>query len=313
MDIRQLRYFVAVASHENFSKAAQQLYIAQPALSRSMRALEDELGVRLFERHIRGATLTPEGRHLLERAHFMLRSFDEIRAEIGQAQARPSGPIVVGMTPNFALMIGAELALRIRQHYPGAQLRIVEAYSPSLRDQLRSGGVDIAILSGAEPATRDGIGFEPLFEDRLCLVGKAGDPLLAQGELAPTALHRLPLILTGITSAGIRNELETLAARRRLELDVAVEVGSVGLATQMIQRGMGYTIYIEAGVTHDRSLASAPVRGLWLRRSLGWPVNRPLSRLAAQVLPLTRALLLEQVHSGAWPGARPIKGKRRER
>lgn len=312
MDIRQLRYFVAVASHENFSKAAQQLYIAQPALSRSMRALEEELGVRLFERHMRGATLTPEGRQLLDRAAFMLRSFEEIRAEIGRGQATPSGPLVVGMTPNFALMVGAEVASRIRQRFPGAQLRIVEAYSPALRDQLRGGGLDIAILSGGEPATRDGIAFESLFEDRLCLVGKAGDPLLAKAEIPPEALNQLPLILTGMSSAGIRNELEMLASRRRLALDVVVEVGSVGLATQMIHRGIGYTIYVEAGIAHDPSLASAPVRGLWLRRSLGWPVNRPLSRLAGEALPLVRKLLLEKVRSGGWKGARLLaKGKPR--
>lgn len=314
MDIRQLRYFVTVAGHENFSKAAQQLRIAQPALSRRIRLLEEELGVRLFERHLRGATLTPEGRALMERAQFLLRSFDQIGSDVSASRAQAGGPVTVGMTPNFAMMVGAQLAREVQDSFPDAQLKIAEAYSPELRDRLMGGGIDIAVLSGSAPVPPGTIAVEPLFEDRLCLVGPAGDPLLApllaRGEVAVRQLRGLPLILTGMSSAGIRNELETLASKRRIPLDAVVEVDSIGLATRMIHLGMGYTIYVASGVADDPSLAAVPISGLWLQRSLGWPVNRPLSRIASAVLPLVRANLLALVKSGAWKGARLLRGRK---
>ncbi len=310
MDLRQLKYFVAIAEHENFSRAAQQLYVAQSALSRRMRELEDELGVRLFDRHLRGAALTPEGRTLLERARYLLRSFDQLHADLSEQGTQPHGPVSVGMTPNFATVAGAALAHQVRGRFPGAQLRIVEAFSPELRDLLRAGAIDMAVVSGTAPAPANTLAMEPLFEDRLCLIGLAADPVMARTDIGVQQLKGLPLILTGMSSAGIRNEVEALASRRRVALNVVVEAGSIGLATQMIRLGMGYTVYVAAGVAHEPDIAAVPINGLWLQRSLAWPLERPMSRLAGEVLAMVRAHLLGLVAEGRWPGGRLLAGQR---
>ncbi len=310
VDLRQLKYFVVIAEHENFSRAAQQLYVAQSALSRRMRDLEEELGVRLFERHLRGAALTSEGRDLLNRARYLLRGFEQLRSDLGDQRSQPFGPVAVGMTPNFAATIGGPFAAAVCARYPGARLRLEEAYSPELRDQLLSGAIDIALLSGNPPVPVPAIAVEPLFEDRLCLVGRAGDPLLARGEVTIQQLRGLPLILTGMSSAGTRNELESLARRKRVDLDVKVEVATFGLAVQMIRLGLGYTVYVGSGVAKDADLAVVPIQGLWLNRSLAWPLQRPISRLAGEVLVLLRTQLAELVASDGWLGARPLHGKR---
>ena len=310
VELRHLKYFVAVAEQENFSRAAKQLYVAQSALSRRMRDLEEELGVRLFDRHLRGAALTAEGRDLLERARYLLRSFDQLRSEMSEPRARPSGPVGVGMTPNFAAVVGAAFAQKLRTEFPDAKLRILEAYSPELREMVRSGAVDMAVLSGNAPVPVTGLAVEPLFEDRLCLVGPASDPLMRRSELGIQHLRGLPLILTGMLSAGVRNEVEALASRKRVELKVAVEVGSIGLATEMIRLGLGYTVYVEAGVAHEKDLAAVPINGLWLQRSLAWPMDRPMSRLGSEVLSLLRRHLTELVTTGGWRGSRPLQGGR---
>jgi LysR family transcriptional regulator, nitrogen assimilation regulatory protein len=307
VDLRQLKYFVAIAEQENFSRAAQQLYVAQSALSRRMRDLEEELGVRLFDRHLRGAALTPEGRDLLERARYLLRSFEQLRTDLVEPRALPSGPVGVGMTPNFAAMVGAQFAHELRSRYPQARLRIVEAYSPELRDMIRSGAIDMAVLSGNAMPPVPALAVEPLFEDRLCLVGLATDPLLRRNEIGVQQLRGLPLILTGMSSAGIRNEVEALASRKRIALQVSVEVASIGLATQMIRLGMGYTVYVGAGVAQEQDLAAVPISGLWLTRSLAWPLDRPMSRLGGEVLALLRGHLGELVASGGWRGARVLR------
>ena len=312
MDIRQLRYFVTVANHENFSKAAQQLFIAQPALSRSIRALEDELEVRLFDRHLRGATLTPEGRELLERSKFLLRSFDQIKSDIKDSGVIASGPVVIGMTPNFSMVAGVPIAQEVLRRFPNAELKIMEAYSPELRDELRDGGVDMALLSGSAPSSTPALAVEHLFQDRLCLVGRAGDPLLAQPSLAIRRLAGLPLVLSGTSVAGILNELESQARRRRITIDVVAEVNSFRLAAQMILAGMGYTVYSASGLSGTQAmagLAAVPIDDLWLQRSLAWPLNRPLSRLSSEVLLVVRETLASLVSSGQWPG---VDGARRK-
>ena len=309
MDLRQLKYFVAVAEQENFSRAAQQLYVAQSALSRRIRDLEEELGVRLFDRHLRGAALTPEGRDLLERARYLLRSFEQLSSDLAEQRVRPFGPVGVGMTPNFAAMVGAAFAHQVRSSYPQAQLRIVEAYSPELREMLRHGSIDMAVLSGNALVPVASLAVEPLFDDRLCLVGLASTPLLQRSEVSIQHLRDLPLILTGMSSAGVRNEVEALASRKRIQLKVAVEVASIGLATRMIRLGMGYTVYVGAGVAQERDLAAVPISGLWLRRSLAWPLDRPMSRLSGKVLAMLRGHLAELVAKGGWRGSRPPRGK----
>lgn len=309
MDIRQLRYFLDVASHENLSKAALHLHIAQPALSRSMRMLEEELGVRLFERHLRGVTLTPEGRELMDRAAFLVRSFDQVKTDIRANHLPANGTVIVGMTPNFALMVGAALTQHVLVQFPGAKLKIVEAYSPDLRDMLRERKIDIAVLSGDVPAPSQTIATEVLFEDQLCLVGRADDPVLDTPRITLAQMANLPLVMTGLLSAGVRNEVETMASKRRVALNVVVEVGSFALATQMILQGVGYTVYVASGVRDiagQQMLKAVPVNGLWLRRSLAWPIDRPLSRLSGKVLPLVRNHLLTMVKNGSWKGARMI-------
>ncbi|MCC7484684.1 MAG: LysR family transcriptional regulator [Burkholderiales bacterium] len=312
MDVRQLKYFITVATHENFSKAAQQLFISQPALSRRIHALEDELGVRLFERHLRGATLTSEGRRLLDRARYLLRSFDQLKSDIQDSQGRPSGPVIIGMTPNYVSVIGAQAALQIKRVFPDAQPHVVQAFTPDLHDMLRDNVVDIALLSGSTPAPLPAhmIAVEPLFEDRLCLVGLKLDPLLNCPEMPVRQLRGLPLILTGVSRAGIRNEIEALAARQRVPLRVSAEAGSFALAAQMIRLGLGYTIYVPSGVALESGLAAVPISGLWLQRSLAWPVSRPLSRIASEVLPIIRDLIMTQVERGQWKGARLMRRKR---
>lgn len=307
VDIRQLRYFIEVARHGNFSRAAQQLYVAQPALSRSIRLLEEELEVRLFERHSRGVTPTREGRELLDRAQYLIGTFDRIKTDIRDKEELLSGPLGVGMTPNFALMVGGQLISDVLAGFPQAELKIVEAYSPALRDMLRDGRIDIAVLSGGAPASSDALAVDPLFEDQLCLIGRASDPLMQRECFSVAELHELPLALTGLSSAGVRNEIEKEASRQRVRLNVVLEVGSMALAAQVIRLGIGYTVYVASGLPESVGgvpLAAVPIDGLWLGRSLAWPADRPLSRLASEVIPVVRSNLLALVETGSWRGAR---------
>jgi LysR family nitrogen assimilation transcriptional regulator len=309
LDIRQLRYFVAIATFENFSKAAQQLHVAQSALSRQIKVLEEELGVTLFERHLRGATLTPEGLELRKRAQHLLRIFDQVKEDVAGVTGDPSGSVVVGLNPQVSNSAGAQLVQQFLREYPRGEFKFVEALSPRLQEMVSAGDVDIAVLSGRSPTEIPQVAIEPLFEDQACLIGKADDPLLQRPEIPIQSLRSLPLILHGLR-AGIRNELEILANKKRVPLNVVVEVESTSIAKQLIREGMGYGVayallHLGAGVG-DRRLAAVPISGLWMQRSLAWAIDRPLSPLAGQVLRSLRATMIALVESGGWRTARKL-------
>ena len=127
MDLRQLRYFTVLAAHQHFGRAAAVLHIAQPALSRQVQLLEAELGVKLVERHSRGASLTREGELLLDRATFLLRYADQIRVDIMDLQGTPRGTVALGLPPAFAGFFVLPLTRALRDQYPEVRLRVNES------------------------------------------------------------------------------------------------------------------------------------------------------------------------------------------
>src|ERR1700721_4036985 len=109
VDLRQVRYFVALATQQNFNRAAEVLHIAPPALSRQIKLLEDELDVVLFERHPRGATPTPEAIQLLDRANFLLRYAEQLKFDMQRLRSAPKGPVALGLSPGLAPILVAPL------------------------------------------------------------------------------------------------------------------------------------------------------------------------------------------------------------
>lgn len=132
MDLRQLRYFKVLAAHQHFGRAATVVHIAQPALSRQIQLLESELGVRLVERHARGASLTREGELLLDRANFLLRYTDQIKVDIMDLHGTRRGPVALGLPPALASVLVLPLARAVRATYPEIRLRVIESFSPAL-------------------------------------------------------------------------------------------------------------------------------------------------------------------------------------
>src|SRR5690606_37861770 len=128
VDLRQLRYFSVLAAHRHFGTAARHLFIAQPALSRQIRALEEELGATLFERHARGATPTQNALMLLERANFILRYAEQMKTDMQALHMQPEGQVTLGLSPGLAAFLTAPLAIALKRDYPGVRLKVVEVF-----------------------------------------------------------------------------------------------------------------------------------------------------------------------------------------
>jgi len=319
MDLRQLRSFVVLATQQHFGRAANQLHIAQPALSRQIRLLEEELGAPLFERHARGATPTREALVLLERADFVLRYVEQLRVDMLAQHAEPRGLVTVGMSPALAALLSLPIALALRERYPDIRLKIVETLAPTLYTMLVDGGVDLALLSGTIPPIN--VQAVPLLTEKICAIGPPGDARLQRGPIGIRELRGVPLILTGVSKSGIRLELETAARRANVALNQVIEVESLEVARRLVAGGVGWTVHFASPIQREIDggiLRATPIRGLQLQRAVARSLERPPSRATQVLMALLQEVAVTLVNSGQWPhsvlapGARAgSKGARR--
>src|SRR5215475_2509156 len=147
MELRSLHYFVRIAELGSITRAAAHLHVAQPALTRHVQRLEDELNVALFTRANRGVRLTEAGQKLLDGATRILRDIERTGDEIRAQDAHPSGKIVLGITPTLCPVLVPDLFARMRAGYPMIELKVIHAGMVRLEEFVIDGRVDIALLS----------------------------------------------------------------------------------------------------------------------------------------------------------------------
>lgn len=294
MELRQLRYFVSVARNESFKKAAIELRIAQPALSRQISLLEHELKTPLFTRHTRGSIPTDEGRMLLEDAERILHLTEQARQKLLFQHNLVSGPVGVGLAPTLAELIAPELMERVREVYPDVTLRFSEGLTPRLRQMLLSGDADVAVLSlNVDPAY---LSLGAAFSELISLVGPAGDPLFDNSNaLRLEEIVDLPIIVAGLRKEGIRDIIERSLANEGLALgNIVAEVETVFMARPMVERGFGYTISIRSAVEQlieKGVLAARPIEGLRLDRIVARSNAHSPSRAVLEVTKILTGLL----------------------
>ncbi len=235
MDLRQLEYFLTVAKTQGFSNAASALGLTQPALSRQVARLEEELGVRLLVRNGRGVEVTEAGQSLAEHAQIILDQVEQVRADMSQRQQSPRGKITVGLPPRVALTITTELVMSFRERFPDAAISIAEALSIPLREWLISGRVDIAVLF--DPPPSPALNFETLAQEPLVMVSQQAlpDPIrfseaVEHSLVMPSGPHAL------------RQIVEMAARPRKLNLRVVAEVDSVQAVLPLVKRGLASTL-----------------------------------------------------------------------
>lgn len=303
MEISQLRTILHVAELGSLSKAADRLRIAQPALSRQVRLLEEELGIRLFERHGRGMLVTEAGTAVLRHAARILAEMEEIRATVADDDAPLRGLVSVGMPPTVSDILAEPLVSAFQARHPEAKIRLVSAYSGYLMDWLHRGDVDVAIMYETRPLRS--LRTKPLLEEVLYLIGAPGSGLLPDQALEFSALATRRLFLPSL-GHGLRRIVEDCAAQAGIALDVRVEADSYSTLKALVAAGHGHTILPLAPIHADLAegrLTFAPLLPAPTRRlMLTFPTDRQtprLARFAAQVISQTATDL---VGTGVWSG-----------
>jgi LysR family nitrogen assimilation transcriptional regulator len=303
MDIRQLRYFTAVVDNGSFTRAAEKLNIAQPALSQQVRKLEDDLGAELLLRTARGVVPTEQGALLLTHARRILHDLETLRDEVRGAEAEPEGPVTVGIPTSLGLILSVPLALTVRARLPKVRLRIVEGLSGHTLEWLRAGQVDVALVFGVE--TVPGLSSRKVATEILHVIGPPDDPKLRNARGVPFfKVAALPLILPG-RPHGLREEAERTAQEMSVPLNVILEMDALDHIKAMVTQGAGYTILshrVALRELRDRSLSSAPIVSPEIERTihLSHSADRPLGIAARHVRDLLSDLLDGLVRDGRW-------------
>ena len=194
MNLRQLQYFVEVSELESVTKAADRLHVAQPALSRHMRTLERDLGVRLFEREGRGIILTNAGIVFRDRVRTLLRELDRAQIEVKALSRSPGGRIDFGMPFSISQALTRALVKRMQQELPDVALRIIDGWTGFIIEWLMRGRLDLGILYD-HTLKSDVLRTEPLAAEEQFLLCAPHDKLAKRRSIRLAEVARLPLAL----------------------------------------------------------------------------------------------------------------------
>jgi LysR family nitrogen assimilation transcriptional regulator len=251
MDVKQLEYFVAVAEDGSFTRAAQKLGIAQPALSRQVRLLEVELRQSLLIRNGRGALPTAAGKLLLDHARGILHQVSRAQEDLGRMRGDLSGRIALGLPPSVAHALTVPLTHAFQKHLPDAQLTIREGFSADMQESLLNGRLDMALLYNAQ--NNDGLTIEPLLDEELVLVQRRPAGLQEDPPPSPIALKeiaKLPLVIPSRPNA-IRMHLESQMALHHCKPTIHLEIDGVSSILDLVADGAGHAILTRNAVAHS--------------------------------------------------------------
>ncbi len=242
MELHQLQYFLAVARHLHFTRAAEELHVAQPSVSQQIRKLEAELGTKLFHRMKRHIALTAAGEALLPRARRILAEMEEARLEIQELSGLTKGSLTVGSTPSVGTHLLPQAIAQFHQAHPGITLLFREAGSLTLVQSLEAGELDLAIVT--MPVRNPVLETVPLLEEQLVLAVPPGRFLVPDGEVSLADLKDVPFVMF---QEGYDLREVTLSACRKagFEPKVVIEGGEMDSVLRFVSAGLGVALVPE--------------------------------------------------------------------
>lgn len=312
MNLEQLRSFVTVARLGNFTRAADELHLAQPSLSRQIAALEQDLGSELFHRARGGSTLTTAGESLLPLARRMLADAESVRRELAELAGLERGRVRLGATPTLCISLVAEVLSAFHADHPAIELHLSERGSRRLLDELASGELDLAIITTSDEriAERSAERFSvtPLLVEELVVISSAGSPPVTTGDSIPLdAVAELPQIVFS-ASYDLRGTTDAAFTTAGLRPDVVLEGAEMDAVLRFVERGLGIAI-VPAMVLIDRpGLRSVRLAGPRLTRtiSLARPADVATTR-AVEVMQATISQTAEEFAARAGATMRSVR------
>lgn len=304
LDLKQLRYFVAMVDAGSLSAAAAVLHVAQPALSHHLKNLETSLGKTLLRREARGIAPTPEGELLYRHAAGILRQTETLELMLRRTGDQLEGRVALGLPKTASALLSVPLFERARAIYPALALELVDGHSRELGRALLEGRLDLALLM--PPGPPQGCTDQALVTEELVVVCPSRADWLAPGRTLDVAqLSELPMLIANRRDR-LQRVLEAAIQEHRLSFNVRGHIDELGSLLRAVAAGHGLTVLPWCAVTGHRKDA-----GLQFRRLRGMRLVRELHLCRATALPLAEtsvaigkllsSVIEQMVRRGDWP------------
>ncbi len=263
MNLRTLKYFVAIADAGSLSAAAAAIPIAQPALTRQLRELEADLGTQLFIRLPRGVRLTQAGALLYESAQRILNEAERVRQQLARKLDDGRATVVLGVPPTLSRIMLPGLFEQCLAQFPEIELKTREAFTPTLLDWLERGHIDMAVVTN--PPYGRPLVLQPLLGEPFALVSH--ERMKLKPAVSVAQLQRMPLLMTSLHHELVNQQLQPLGK----QLEVRSLIDSVDSIREMILRGqwatvMPVSVFRDAGAS--AGIVMSEITGVRLHRLL---------------------------------------------
>jgi LysR family nitrogen assimilation transcriptional regulator len=303
MDTHRLKYFLRIAEEGSITRAAKVLGIAQPALSRQIRLLEEDLGITLFARTRRGVHLTEEGERLRSSTAAPLRQLELAVLYAGSPLARIERGLLFGMVPTAAGVLAAPLLASLGTAFPNVHFHVAVAETDDLVLRMLSGAVDLAVIN---PLPDDRLFYRHLLVEDLVLVGGPTSDLTPETPVRFADLAGLPLVMPS-AQTGIRNTLENTALRVKVAITARYSTDSLEVSKHLVAAGLGYAVLPLAACRGDIDagrLRYAAICEPEINHQLGVAATAALElprEFATKIGILLREEVSRLTKSGFWP------------
>ncbi len=305
MDTHRLKYFLRIAEEGSITRAATSLGIAQPALSRQVRLLEEDLGITLFHRTRRGVQLTEGGERLRSSTAAPLRQLELAVQYAGSPLARIERGLLLGMLPSTALVLAAPLLAGLGAAFPNVHFHVTVADTDDLVQRMLRGAVDLAVIN---PVPDDRLFYRHLLVEHLVLVGSPTSDLLPECPVRFTDVAQLPLVMPS-AQTGTRNTVENAALRLKVAITSRFSTDSLDVSKRLVEMGLGYAVMPPAACVADVEagrLRYAPICEPQLTHQIGVAATSQLEvprEFAAKIGVLIREEVARLTKSGSWPAS----------
>lgn len=309
MELRQLRYFVAIVDHGSLSRAARVLHIVQPALTQQIQLLEDELGALLLHRSAQGTQATDAGKVFYEHAQAILKQVSDAKSAVTQSADKPSGTVALGVPQSASGALALPLLTAVRAAYPDIVFQLTEELTGHLTEQLRSGRLNFAILF--DDGQLSGFNTKPMVEEEMMYITRADSQFASKRKsISLEKVLQASLILPSVQH-GVRPRIEAKVREAGLAIDKVVDITSIAILKSALMADMGATILpvspflaeIERGEMRACTISDIALsRTIVLCSSKNIPLTNAAMAIEKLVLDVTKKLC----DGGLWLGARNL-------
>lgn len=242
MDVRVLRYFIAAATEKNISSAAQSLHLSQPALSKQLKELEEELGTKLFSRGNRGITLTEQGNYLLKKAKEIVGLVDKTESNFNEPEDDISGEISVGCGETEGMRFVAKSLKKLQETYPAIRIHLHSGNADDISEKLDNGLLDFGIF--IDPTDKSRYDYIKLpYKDRWGVLMRKDSPLVEKDIIKPQDLFDKPLLVS--RQSTVNNELSGWLGKSIEDISIVATYNLIYNAGLMVEEGFGYALCLD--------------------------------------------------------------------